>query len=153
MAKTLIAYFSWSGKTKALARAVAVKCGADLFEIRTIKEYSRLYVLAVAQAKLEHVKNEHPAIFGKPVGFAAYDKILLGFPIWWFTCPNVILSFLEQNDCTGKVVIPFCTYGSSGKGSCEKDMAAVAPGVNIEPCVEATALKDNAVKVLAELAK
>lgn len=153
MSKTLIAYFSWGGKTKALARAVSVKSGADLFQIKTIKDYSHIYLLAVAEAKIEHMKGERPYLIGKPADFASYDKILLGFPIWWFTCPSAILSFLRGNDFKGKTVIPFCTYGSSGKGNCEKDMAAVCPDAKFEPCVEATGLKDKAIQVLTDLAR
>lgn len=153
MSKTLVAYFSWGGKTKALARAVAVKGGADLFQIRTIKDYSRIYLVAIGEAKLEHIKNERPALIGKPADFGQYDKVMIGFPIWWFTCPNAILSFLEQNDFKGKTIIPFCTYGSSGKGNSEADMAAACPDAIFEPCIEATGLKDAAVRTLAELAR
>lgn len=151
MSKTLIAYFSWGGKTKALARAVAVKSGADLFQIKTIKDYSRIYLMAVAEAKMEHFQNERPAILGKPADFAQYDTVMIGFPIWWFTCPNVILTFLEENDFKGKTIIPFCTYGSSGKGKCEQAMQAACPDAKFEPCIEATGLKDKAVSTLAEL--
>ena len=151
MSKILVAYFSWGGKTKALARAVAVKSGADLFQIKTIKDYSRMYLMAIAEAKMEHIKNEHPAIMGKPADFGQYDTVMIGFPIWWYTCPNAILTFLEENDFKGKTIIPFCTYGSSGKGKSEQDMQAMCPEAKFEPCVEATGLKDKAVSYLAEI--
>lgn len=151
MSKILVAYFSWGGKTKALARAVAVKSGADLFQIKTIKDYSRMYLMAIAEAKMEHIKNEHPAIMGKPADFAQYDTVMIGFPIWWYTCPNAILTFLEENDFKDKTIIPFCTYGSSGKGKSEATMQAVCPDAKFEPCVEATGLKDKAVSYLADI--
>ena len=153
MAKTLIAYFSWSGKTKKLAEAVAQETNADLFEIRPVKKYSTMYLMAIAEAKMEHLKHEHPQLAEKVTKLEEYDVVLLGFPIWWYTCPNVILSFLEDNDLRGKRVIPFCTYGSSGKGSCEKAMTAVAPEVDFAACVEATGLKELAVEKLAAILK
>ena len=31
-----------------------------------------------------------------------YDTILIGFPVWWYFAPNIILIFLESYDFTGK---------------------------------------------------
>lgn len=31
-----------------------------------------------------------------------YDVIYLGFPIWWYTAPHIIHTFLESADFTGK---------------------------------------------------
>ena len=75
------------------------------------------------------------------------------FPIWWFTCPNIILTFLEENDLSGKTVIPVCTYGSSGKGSSEKAMTEICKDAAFKPCIEATGLKDKAVAAIAAAIK
>ncbi|MFU2360067.1 MAG: flavodoxin [Phascolarctobacterium sp.] len=135
MKKTLIAYFTRTGITKKLAEDTAKQTGADLFAIEPVKEYSSSYLICVGQAKLENLQN--------------YDIIVVMFPIWWFTCPNIILTFLEENDLSGKTVIPVCTYGSSGKGSSEKAMTAVCKDASFRPCIEATGLKDKAVAVIA----
>ena len=37
----------------------------------------------------------------------------VGFPIWWYTCPRIINTFMEAYDFTGKTVIPFATSGGS----------------------------------------
>lgn len=153
MAKTLVAYFSWHGVTRKLAEEVAAKLDADLFEIKTVKEYPSNYLLCIGSAKLEHLKNEHPVLQKKVEHMEIYDKVLVGFPIWWYTCPNAILSFLEENALSGKTVLPFCTYGSSGKGSSEKDMLACAPDITLLPCIEATGLKEKAVEAIVAAAK
>ena len=72
------------------------------------------------------------------------------FPIWWFTCPNIMLTFLEENDLAGKRIIPVCTYGSSGKGSSEAAMQKACPQASFTSCIEATALKDKAADAIAE---
>ena len=40
--------------------------------------------------------------------------IFLGFPIWWYTAPTIINTFLESYDISGKTIILFATSGSSG---------------------------------------
>ncbi|WP_418308773.1 flavodoxin [Phascolarctobacterium succinatutens] len=135
MKKTLIAYFTRTGITKKLAEDTAKQTGADLFAIEPVKEYSSSYLICVGQAKLENLQD--------------YDTIVVMFPIWWFTCPNIILTFLEENDLSGKTVIPVCTYGSSGKGSSEKAMTKVCKNATFKPCIEATGLKDKAVAAIA----
>ena len=150
MSKTLIAYFSRTGITKALARAVSVKTGSELIAINPAKTYSSSYLVAIGQAKMEHLKNERPLIMGKPHNLESFDNIVIMFPIWWFTCPNIILSFLEENRLTGTNIIPVCTYGSSGKGSSEQDMQNSCPNAKFLPCIEATGLKNDAVQTIAD---
>lgn len=145
MKKTLIVYFSRTGITKKLAEATAAKTESDVFAIKPVKEYSKSYVLCVAQAKIENLQHARPEIQEKVQNFNEYSTIVVMFPIWWFTCPNIILSFLEANDFSGKTIIPVCTYGSSGKGSSEKDMQSVCHGAKFMPCIEATDLKEQAV--------
>lgn len=148
--KTLIAYFSRTGITKKLAEKVAHKTGADLFAIEPVKKYSGNYLLCVAEAKMENLKKARPAIQSKPPKLADYDTVVVMFPIWWFTCPNIILTFLEENDLAGKRIIPVCTYGSSGKGASEIAMQNSCPKASFTSCIEATALKDKAANAVAE---
>ena len=154
MKKTLIAYFTRTGITRKLAEDTAKQTGADLFAIEPVKTYSSSYLVCVGQAKLENLQNARPAIKAKPQNLQDYDTIVVMFPIWWFTCPNIILTFLEENDLSGKTVIPVCTYGSSGKGISgkgisEKAMTAVCKDATFKPCIEATGLKDKAVAAIA----
>ena len=148
--KTLIAYFSRTGITKKLAEDTAKKTGADLFAIEPVKKYSGSYLLCVAEAKMENLKKARPAIVSKPQNLSEYDTVVVMFPIWWFTCPNIILTFLEENDLSGKRIIPVCTYGSSGKGSSEAAMQKACPQGSFTSCIEATALKDKAADAIAE---
>ena len=148
--KTLIAYFSRTGITKKLAEDTAKKTGADLFAIEPVKKYSSRYLLCVAEAKMENLKNARPAIVSKPQNLSKYDTVVVMFPIWWFTCPNIMLTFLEENDLAGKRIIPVCTYGSSGKGSSEAAMQRSCPQASFTSCIEATVLKDKAADAIAE---
>lgn len=150
MKKTLIAYFSRTGITQKLAQETAAQTGADLFAIQPVKSYSTSYIVCIGQAKIENIKKARPAIQSKPQNLEAYDTIVIMFPIWWFSCPNIILTFLDENDLQDKTIIPVCTYGSSGKGSSEQAMAAACKTAHFKPCIEATALKDKAVDAVAQ---
>ena len=61
------------------------------------------------------------------------DALFVGFPIWWYTCPAIIRTFLEGLDLRGKKVIPFATSGGSSIGNTAEDMKKFAPGADILP--------------------
>lgn len=44
-----------------------------------------------------------------------------------------VISFLQQHDFTGKIVIPFCTHGGGGFGQIENDIAKACPNSKILP--------------------
>jgi len=59
-----------------------------------------------------------------------YNVVFVGFPIWWYTCPTIINTFMEAYDFTGKTVVPFATSGGSSiKKACE-DLQAAYPKLN-----------------------
>ena len=118
----LIAYFSKSGRTKKIAELIASEINAPLHEIITEKKYPKTYIMTILEARKEFKNNEKPALTSEIKNFDAYNKILLGFPIWWFTCPQAIISFLEKYNFSGKKIYPFCTSGGS---NCEKAAAKI----------------------------
>lgn len=93
--KILVAYYSKTGHTKAAAQKIAKAAGGALHEIVPTKEYPASYVATVAVAKWEQLKNEKPALNDKVQGFEDYNVVLVGFPIWWFTCPQLIKTFMK----------------------------------------------------------
>lgn len=75
--------------------------------------------------------SARPELADREFSPAAYDRIFLGFPIWWYTAPRIIQTFLESCDLTGKTMILFATSGGSGLGSTAKDLAPSCPGAVI----------------------
>lgn len=134
MKKVLVAYFSASGVTKGVAQQLAEVAGADLHEIKPEKPYTDADLDWRNQQSRSSVemkdKNSRPAITGKLSNMQDYDVVYVGFPIWWYTCPTIINTFMEAYDFNGKTVIPFATSGGSDiKKACD-DLKAVYPGVN-----------------------
>ena len=126
MSKTLVAYFSASGVTAKLAKTLAEAVGADLYEIRPAAPYSKAdlnWNNPQSRSSVEMSdKSFRPAIIGRVENMAQYERIFVGFPIWWYVAPTIINTFLEQYDLTGKKVIPFATSGSSGMGQTNAEL-------------------------------
>lgn len=124
--KVLVAYFSWSGNTREAAQYIAQKTGADEFEIIREKAYPTEYTPCTEDAKAEKEAGERPAIKGKVENMAQYDVVFVCVPVWWYTAPMPVYTFLEQYDLSGKTVIPFCT-AYSGPSSTLRDIVSATP--------------------------
>lgn len=129
--KVLVAYFSRTGNTGRIAEMIHETAGGDLIEIKTANAYPEDYDAALAQATEERNNNARPELAATEENIGDYDVIYLGYPIWWGDTPMAILSFLESFDSTGKVIVPFCTYGSSGFGNSVTSIQSSAPDATI----------------------
>ena len=67
------------------------------------------------------------------IDVAEYDTILIGFPVWWYTAPTIINTFIESIDISGKTAIAFCTSGGTGISGCENDLKNAYPEANWKP--------------------
>ena len=82
----LIAYFSWSGNTEAVAQEIQAQTGADLFEIVPAEPYTDDYDELLDIAQEEQSSDARPAI-AETVDLSGYDTVYLGFPNWWGDMP------------------------------------------------------------------
>ena len=130
--KTLVAYFSAQGTTAALARELAEKTGADLFEIVPREPYSAAdikWTNPLARCNREKIGKKDVPVAGTVVDWESYDRVYLGFPIWYYGAPNVVNTFCKGYDWQGKRVALFATSGGSGIGrTVEKLRPYVAGG-------------------------
>lgn len=135
MSKGLVAYFSASGNTKKIAEMVAEEGGFDLHEIAPEKEYTKADLNWMDKKSRSSVemndKAFRPAIKKSDLDISGYDKILIGFPIWWYVAPTIINTFLEAYDFAGKQIVLFATSGSSGFGNTVKELQPSAPDAEI----------------------
>ncbi len=146
MSNTLVVYFSKSGKTKKAAEYIAGEINAGTHEIKTEKVYPKSYVMTIAESIKEFKKNERLVLTDERIAdFSEYQNILIGFPIWCFTCPMAIVSFLEQYDFAGKKIYPFCTSGGS---SCDKATAKIRElcrGADVHDGIKANKLDKSSI--------
>ena len=118
--KILVAVFSASGVTKKVGEEIARIAGADFFEIVPEKIYTDddlNWMNKQSRSSIEmNDLSSRPKIAGTVSDMDSYDKVIIGFPIWWGVAPRIIDTFLESYDFSGKTIIPFCTSGGSGMG-------------------------------------
>jgi flavodoxin len=135
MNNPLVAYFSATGTTARAAKALAKAADADLYEIKPAVPYTSadLNWMDKHSRSSEEMndKGSRPALADADAPVADHDVIFLGFPIWWYTAPTIINTFLERYDFTGKTVVLFATSGGSGLGKTAADLRASAPGARI----------------------
>ena len=135
MSKTLVAYFSASGVTKRVAENLAKAAGADLFEIVPKEIYTNADLNWMDKKSRSSVEmndtSARPEIAATVSDMASYDKVIVGFPIWWGVAPRIIETFLESYDFSGKTIIPFCTSGGSGVGRSDEELHKNVKG-NVE---------------------
>ena len=129
--RILVAYFSATGTTKALAESTAEVTGADLYEIIPEQPYTAEDLdYGDAGSRTSQEQNEEsarPGISGGVENMEQYDIIFLGYPIWWGEAPRIVATFVESYDWAGKTVVPFCTSGSSGIGDSAVNLQELAP--------------------------
>jgi flavodoxin len=125
--KVLTAYFSHSGNTRAIAEMINGSAGGDIFEIKAVKAYPEDYDAVVDEAKQELKSGVKPELRAKVADMAGYDTIFIGYPVWWYTFPAPVKTFLSEYDLSGKKVIPFCTHEGSGLGKSPVHISKLCP--------------------------
>lgn len=104
----LVAYFSHTGNTEAVAQQIASLTGGTLAQIERAEDYGDLQQEAEAEIK----DGARPEITVSVNNVADYDTVFVGYPIWWDEAPAMIATFLSSYDFSGKTLIPFCTSAS-----------------------------------------
>lgn len=135
MSKTLVAYFSASGTTKRAAHALSSAIEGALYEIRPAVPYTSADLDWTDKKSRSSKEMEdpaaRPALADKDAPVSEYELIFLGFPIWWYTAPRIIRTFLESYDFTGKNIVLFATSGGSGLGKTANELVSSCPGAKI----------------------
>ena len=120
--KTLVVYYSATGNTEAVANYIADATGGDLFELEPVEPYTDEDLnyndenSRVSQEYADESLRDVELVSTTVEGFDEYENIFVGYPIWWQVAAWPVNQFIENNDFTGKTVIPFCTSASSGIG-------------------------------------
>lgn len=122
--KSLVVYFSCYGETEKFAKEIAEVVHGDLFKLEPKIAYdsdTSHYEALADLAKTERDKEVLPEIKKYP-DVSSYDYIFIGYPMWWYTYPQIIRTFIKNVDLSGKVIIPFNTHEGSGDGGTYKEL-------------------------------
>lgn len=117
MSNKLVAYFSASGVTKKVAQKISEAIESDIFEITPQELYTKEdldWTNKQSRSSVEmQNKSSRPAT-KETIDLDSYDIIILGFPVWWYTAPTIINTFMEENFVENKDIYVFVTSGGSG---------------------------------------
>ena len=148
-AHVLVVYFSHAGEnynvgvieegnTAKMGKIIAEQMNADIFELVPVVEYPMDYDSCLDVATEEQRTNARPEYVDEIENWDQYDTVFIGYPIWWGEIPNIVYTFMEAYDFTGKTVIPFNTHEGSGQARSQRDIE--------ELLTNATVLKGLAVR-------
>lgn len=130
----LIVVFSATGTTKSVAEKIAAIEDADLYEILAAEPYSEAdlnwHDSNSRTTKEQNDNSARPAIASESIDLTSYERIYVGYPIWWGEEPRILDTFVESYDFGAITMIPFCTSASSGLGRSGKNLADHANGGN-----------------------
>ena len=125
----LVAYFSASGITRSVSEKIKEVSGSDIFEIKPIEAYSDEdlnWMDKNSRSSIEmRDKTSRPKMKETLDSIDKYDTIYVGFPVWWYTCPHIVNTFLESFDFTKKTVRVFFTSGGTAEHSIKKSLDAM----------------------------
>ena len=131
MSRILVSYFSATGATKRIAEDIASTVNADLFEIEPVLKYTAEDLEWPSQNNRarNEIRNKsfRPPIVKKSLDSEKYDKVILGFPVWWNTAPTIVNTFLDSYNLVGKKVYVFVTSGATGVEKSFKDLKREYP--------------------------
>lgn len=130
--KQLVLYFSETGTTKTVAQELQKQLGADIEEIEAVEPYSGNFQETIQRGQREMQNGEMPAIKPLKKKMADYDIIFLGYPIWFGTYANPIITLVKEQDFAGKTIVPFCTFGSGGLNTSSDALKKALPKATIK---------------------
>jgi flavodoxin len=105
------------GTTELIANMIQNTVGGDKHSIQVVNQYPANFQTVIDQNHREQAAHTLPRLKNKVNNIAGYNIIFIGYPVWATTVPNAILSFLSENNLSGKTIIPFCTHDGYGRGN------------------------------------
>lgn len=132
--KTLVVYYSAEGHTRKIAEIISSTLGADIFEIVPDPIYTAEDLDWTSSDSRASRENDDESLRNVKIkntevpNWQDYDRVILGYPIWWGIAAWPVNSFIKSQNWNGKTIIPFCTSHSSGIGNSDLLLKADADG-------------------------
>ena len=121
------------GNSAIVAEMIAEQTGADLFEVLPVDDHYPMTYNALtdvakqeqnAKARPEYAKEDQP-------DFSHYETIFVGAPVWWGDWPMIMYTVFENNDFSGKKLIPFSTHEGSGLSGFDRKLQNACPDAEV----------------------
>lgn len=132
--KALTVYFSAEGHTAEIAKRVHETAGGEIFEIKPLEPYTKSdlnWKNPIARCNKEKIKKKDVDFVDMPVAFNESGTVFIGFPIWYYSAPAIITTFMKKFDWTGKRIALFATSGGSDIGKTVGKLRPFCEGARI----------------------
>ncbi len=118
--------------TQFVAQQIADQTEADIHHITVADGYYPIVYQELADfANKEKADGTHPALTSRLENLGDYKNIFIGTPVWWYTVPMPIYSFLDAYDLSGKNVMLFTTHEGSGLADAVSVVQREEPGASV----------------------
>ncbi|MCP4754653.1 MAG: hypothetical protein GY866_27540, partial [Proteobacteria bacterium] len=107
-------YYSLSGNTEVMAKAIADRYHADLIEIEA-EEYSDGLTGSTRASVDAWTEEKNSMIDPGIVDLSPYRFVFLGSPIWWYRPAVPLWTFTGKNSFQGQEIVLFNTFNSRFK--------------------------------------
>ncbi len=134
--KTIIVYYSMEGNTDYAAHRIAAKLGADLLRLYPQKAYPSEGLSKFVWGGASAVMAKTPALEPYAFDASAYQRVIIGFPVWAGNLAPPLRTFLRDNDLSGRRVAAFACQAGTGAEKAFRRLTE-CPGVG---ALEATAV-------------
>ncbi len=119
------------GRIKALADMIQIATGGDLFSIQTSVDYPGDGGKLIDYAQKEQDDNVRPELTGHIENLDDYDVIFIGYPTWWYDLPQVMYTFFDEYDLSGKTIVPFNSANGSRFSGTIDTIKELEPNANV----------------------
>ena len=130
-----------------IAETIAATIDGDLFEIEPTIPYTDAdlnWMNKKSRSSLEMSdKSYRPEVKNKIENINDYDRVIIGFPVWWYTAPTIINTFIEENDLSNKEIYIYVTSGGSSFSGSLKALKNTYPELNFVKGIRFTKPKEQ----------
>lgn len=119
------------GRLRAIADMIQAQTGGELFSIRTSVVYPADGGELIDYAAEEQRNDARPELTSHIDDLDKYDTIFVGYPNWWADLPQVMYSFFDEYDFSGKTIIPFNVHNGSRLSGTVGTIEELEPNANV----------------------
>lgn len=124
--KVLVVYYSFEGNTRFIAETIAKELGADIQELKPIKDLKSKGFSKYVWGGRQVVTKKKPELMPLEKKPEDYDIIFIGTPVWAYTFAPALRTFLTEHPLKGKKIALFMCHGGGPKEAMAKFEAEVS---------------------------